>query len=46
MEKVSIRFYNDHELVSATTQLKKRALILQQFLDKCREKFWNISKIS
>ena len=22
MEKVSIRFYNDHELVSATTQLK------------------------
>ena len=34
------------ELVSATTQLKKRALILQQFLDKCREKFWNISKIS
>ena len=25
MEKVSIRFYNDHELVSATTQLKLRA---------------------
>ena len=25
MEKVSIRFYNDHELVSTTTQLKLRA---------------------
>ena len=25
MEKVSIRFYNDHEVVSATTQLKLRA---------------------
>ena len=24
MENVSIRFYNDHELVSATTQLKLR----------------------
>ena len=34
------------ELVSATTQLKKRALISQQFLDKCRENFWKISKIS
>ena len=34
------------KLVSATTQLKKRALILQQFLDKCRENFCKISKIS
>ena len=25
MENVSIRFYNDHELVSATTQLKLTA---------------------
>ena len=25
MENVSIRFYNDHELVSTTTQLKLRA---------------------
>ena len=26
MENVSIRFYNDHELVSATTQLKPWAV--------------------
>lgn len=25
MKKISIRFYNDHKLVSATTQLKLRA---------------------
>ena len=33
MEKVSIRFYNDHELVSATTQLKLRAADGKRYTD-------------